>query len=425
VSDLNRALTSPTALFPENHRPTEGYGTPCSGNSAQKITDCELTVRPNCRIAPYPLSLQTRRIESVDVLRGINMFWLLGVDGAMYSLAEMTRDRGPLFSRIGNFLGRQFVHKSWEGLHFYDFIFALFVFIVGVSIVLSLPDLVERKGRTKVHLRVVRRSLLLFAMGIGIYSSIGQNWWDVRLLGVLQRIGLCYFFTSLMFLNFNLRGMVCALVTLLVGYWAVMTFIPVPGIGAGSYAPDANLANWIDYNYLPGKLWDITRDPEGMLSTFPAIGTCLFGVFAGLLLRDARISAERKTLWLITGGCALLAAGYLWALQFPIIKAIWTSSFVLVTAGYSAILLGIVHHMVDVWKWQRWATIFTWIGANAITLYILNQTVAERIAGGDLAAPFDRAVADGAGSFFLNILVLLLAIMLARFMYRRRIFLRV
>jgi predicted acyltransferase len=383
-------------------------------------------VRPNCRIATYPaeLALQTHRIESVDVLRGINMFWLMGVDGAMLSLAEMTRDRGPLVSRIGNFLGRQFEHENWEGLHFYDLIFALFVFIVGVSIVLSLPGLVERKGRTKAHLRVVRRSLLLFAMGIGIDISI-SDWWDVRLLGVLQRIGLCYFFTSLMFLNFNLRGMVCALVTLLVGYWAVMTFIPVPGIGAGSYAPDANLANWIDYNYLPGKLLYVTGDPEGMLSTFPAIGTCLFGVFAGLLLRDTRISAERKTLWLITGGCALLAAGYLWALQFPIIKAIWTSSFVLVTAGYSAILLGIVHHMVDVWKWQRWATIFTWIGANAITLYILNQIVVSRIAVRRPFASFDRAVTNGAGDFFLYILALMLAILLAHFMYRRKIFVRV
>ena len=176
---------------------------------------------------------------------------------------------------------------------------------------------------------------------------------------------------------------------------------------------------------VPGRLWDFTRDPEGMLSTLPAIGTCVFGVFAGLLLRDSRISGEQKTLWLIAGGCALLVGGYLWAPQFPIIKAIWTSSFVLVTAGYSAILLGIIHHMVDVWKWRRWTTIFTWIGANAITLYVLNESVAQRIAGGDLAASLDRAVTDGAGGFVLHILALLCAITLARFMYRRKIFVRV
>jgi predicted acyltransferase len=298
----------------------------------------------NMRSVELSHTLQTRRIESIDALRGINMFWLIGFDGAMVSLAEMTRDKGPLVSAIGNFLGTQFVHESWEGLHFYDFIFALFIFIIGVSIVLSLPASVERGGRAETHLRVMRRSFLLFLIGIVVYG-IGQNWWDVRLLGVLQRIALCYFFTSLMFLNFNLRGMIAALVTLLIGYWALMTFIPVPGIGAGSYAPDANLANWIDQNYLPGRLWDLTRDPEGMLSTLPAIGTCLFGVFAGLLMRDARISPGQKTLCLITGGCMLLAAGYLWALQFPIVKAIWTSSFVLVTAGYSGILLGLIQSM--------------------------------------------------------------------------------
>lgn len=375
-------------------------------------------------------TLQPGRIESVDALRGISMFWLLGVDRAMGSLAEMAGDKGPVVSAIGNFLGAQFVHESWEGLHFYDFIFALFIFITGISIALSLLGQVEREGKTKTHLRVLRRSLLLYVLGVIAYGGMSQHWWDVRLLGVLQRIGLCYLFTSLIFLNFNLRGLVAALVAILVGYWALMTFIPVPGIGAGSYAPDANLANWIDRNYLPGRLWDVTRDPEGMLSTIPAIGTCLFGVFAGLLMRDPRIAAEQKTLWLIAGGSALLAVGYLWALQFPIVKAIWTSSFVLVTAGYSAILFGIVHHTVDVWKWRRWATIFMWIGANAITLYLLNDilnydSVAERIAGGDFAAFLDRVVTKGTGSFLLHILAILFAIMLARFMYQRKIFVRI
>jgi predicted acyltransferase len=361
-------------------------------------------------------ALQTGRIESIDALRGMNMFWLIGVDAAMGALAEMTRDKGPVVSAVGDFLGTQFIHVSWEGLRFYDFIFPLFVFVTGISIVLSLPGLVEREGRTKAHLRVIRRSILLYLMGVVAYGGISEHWGDVRLLGVLQRIGLCYFFTSLMFLNFNLRGLIAATVTLLVGYWALMTFVPVPGIGAGSYAPDANLANWIDLNYLPGRLWDVTRDPEGMLSTLPAIGTCLLGVFAGLLMRDIRLSAEQKTLWLIAAGCALLAAGYLWALQFPIIKALWTSSFVLVTAGYSAILLAAMHQIIDVWGFRKWATVFIWIGANAITLYFV---------GGDFAAFLDRVVTNGTGGFVIHILALAFAIMLARFMYRRRIFIRV
>ncbi|MGD0024553.1 MAG: hypothetical protein ABSC37_07985 [Xanthobacteraceae bacterium] len=382
------------------------------------------------RYVDLPSALQTGRVVSIDALRGLMMFCIMGFDGAMWGLAEMSNDKGAVVSGIGSFLGDQFTHIAWEGLRFYDFIFPLFVFITGVSIVLSLPGLVQREGKAKAHLRVLRRSLLLYVLGLVAYGGISQHWADVRLLGILQRIALCYMFTSLMFLNFNLRGMIAALVALLVGYWALMTFVPVPGIGAGSFAADANLANWIDHYYLPGRLWDVTRDPEGMLSTLPAIGTCLFGVFAGVLMRDARISAQQKTLWLMIAGCVLLAAGYLWALQFPIVKAIWTSSFVLVTAGYSAILLAAMHEIVDVWGWRRWATVFIWIGANAITLYFLNDVLgfepfAARFVGGDFASLLDSVVTPGTGGFVMHVLALAFAVMLAGFLYRRKIFLRV
>ena len=339
------------------------------------------------------------------------------------------RGQRPRRKAAASFLGDQFTHADWEGLRFYDFIFPLFIFITGVSIVLSLPRFVEREGKTKAYLRILRRSLLLYVLGLIAYSGISQQWADVRLLGVLQRIALCYLFTSLMFLTFNLRGLIAALVTLLVGYWALMTFVPVPGIGAGSFVPDANLADWIDYHYLPGRLWEVTRDPEGMLSTLPAIGTCLLGVFAGLLLRDTRVSEQQKTLWLVASGCGLIAVGYLWALPFPIIKAIWTSSFVLVTAGYSAILLAAMHQIVDVWRWQRWATVFIWIGANAIALYFLNEVlgfdVVARFVGVDFANFMDHAVTQGAGGFVMHALGLVFAIALAGFLYRRRIFLHV
>jgi len=252
----------------------------------------------------------------------------------------------------------------------------------------------------------------------------------VRWLGILQRIALCYLFASLMFLNFNLRGMIAACVALLVGYWALMTFVPVPGIGAGSFAPNANLADWIDAHYLPGKLWDETRDPEGLLSTLPAIASCLFGVFAGLLLQDVRVPAQHKTLWLIGGGIVLVAAGHLWALQFPIIKGIWTSSFVLVTAGYSAILLGAFHQLVDVWGFRRRATMFVWIGTNAITLYMVHNLVnfaevSQTLVGGGVSAFLDDLVTPGAGNFAVNVLGLALAVAFAGFLYRRKIFIRV
>lgn len=210
-------------------------------------------------------------------------------------------------------------------------------------------------------------------------------------MGVLQRIAICYLFAALMFLNFNLRGLVGAFMMLLVGYWALMTFVPLPGIGAGNFSTNNNLADWIDVRYLPGRLWDFSRDPEGLLSTLPAIGTCLLGIFAGVLLRESRLTPQAKSLSLMVAGAALVLAGHLWALQFPIIKALWTSSFVLVTGGYSAILLGIAHQIIDVWGFkQGLVQVLVWIGANAITLYFMDsitgfKALAMRIVGGNIA----------------------------------------
>jgi predicted acyltransferase len=382
------------------------------------------------RYADVPLALQTRRIVSVDALRGFSIFWIIGGDGAVLALDRILKDKGPTLSAIGGFLGTQMSHAPWEGLRFYDFVFPLFLFVTGVSIVLALPRLVESEGRTQAHLRVLRRALVLYGLGLIFYGGISQHWSDVRFVGILQRIAICYLFASLLFLNLDWRGLVVALVALLGGYWALMTFVLVPGIGAGSFAPDANLANWIDAHYLPGRLWDKTRDPEGLLSTLPAIGTCLLGVLAGLLLKDERLTPSERSLWLIGAGIAMVAAGYLWGLQFPIVKSIWTSSFVLVAGGYSAILLGAIYQVADVWGWKTWATIFVWIGVNAITLYFINgvvgfQPFARRFVGGDIAAWLNQTVTPGTGLFVTHVVGLAFAVALAGFLYRRKIFLRV
>jgi predicted acyltransferase len=395
----------------------------------ERSAHMQLQLAPKSFIEVVPVP-PARRIASVDALRGFNIFWILGGDGAIWALDDMSSGKGPVVSGIGHFLGLQLHHVPWEGFRFYDFIFPLFIFITGVSIVLSLPRLVEREGTWHAHVRVLRRALLLYGLGLIYYGGISHHWADIRYLGVLQRIALCYLFASLLFLNFNLRGMMVAFVSLLLGYWALMTFVPVPGIGAGSFAPDANLANWLDAHYLPGRLWDKTRDPEGMLSTLPAIGTCLLGVFAGLLLKSERLAAQSKSLWLIGAGIALVAAGQLWGLQFPVIKAIWTSSFVLVAGGYSLLLLGAWHQIIDVWGIRNWSTVFVWIGANAILLYFLNnvfgfEPFALRFVGGDFSALVDHFTTPGTGRFLAHLLGLSFAIALAGFFYRRKIFLRV
>src|SRR5262249_18584235 len=165
-------------------------------------------------------ALQTRRVESVDVLRGFNFVWILCGDGAMLAVGEMSRGKGPVVSAVGGFLGEQLSHVPWEGLRFSDLIFPPFIFLTGVSIVLALPRLVEREGRARAHARVLRRALILYLLGFIYYGGVSEHWGDVRWLGILQRIALCYLFTALIFLNFNLRGMVAACGLLLAGHLA-------------------------------------------------------------------------------------------------------------------------------------------------------------------------------------------------------------
>jgi predicted acyltransferase len=370
------------------------------------------------------------RLASIDALRGFTIFWILGGDALAWALKDMSTGQQGLWRSITAFVSDQLQHVPWEGFTFYDFIFPLLIFVTGISIVLSLSRLIEREGRARAHLRVLRRSLLLFALGVIYYGGASNNWPDVRILGVLQRIALCYLFASLLFLNLRMRGVVLALVALLVGYWALMTFVPVPDTGTPSLTEEVNLARWIDTNYLPGRKWYGEWDPEGLLSTLPAIGTCLLGVLTGYLMLSTNIAPQRKALWLIGAGIAMIGAGYLWALQFPIIKNIWTSSFVLVAGGYSALLLGVLYQVMDIWGRTAWATVFAWIGANAITLYLVGnivnfQRLAARVVGGDVANALDDYLTKGAGSFLIAALGLALAITLARFLYRRKIFLRV
>lgn len=357
------------------------------------------------------------------------MIWILGGDYMALSLRSMLAGQTPALAAAGEVIGGQFEHPAWEGFSFYDLIFPLFIFVTGVSIVFSLTRLVEEEGRRAAYARVLRRSALLFALGVIYYGGLSNHWPDIRLVGVLQRIAICYLCASFLYLTFGLRGLVWTFAALMIGYWTLMTFVPTPGVGAGSYAKEANLAFWIDAQLLPGLMWESTWDPEGILSTLPAIGNCLLGVFAGMLLKDSRMRPQHISLALVSGGAALVALGLVWSLQFPIIKNLWTSTFVLLTGGISLILLGIFHQIMDVWKIRDWASVLLWIGASAITLYMLNNIVgfenlAKLLVGGDVSAWLDRIVADSTGSFLAHAVGLGIAILLARFLYNRRIFLR-
>jgi predicted acyltransferase len=383
-------------------------------------------------VEPLPVPAM-QRVLSVDALRGLAMICIIGADSLAHAIAEMLAGKSPALAAIGAALAAQFDHPEWNGIRLYDILFPTFIFVMGVAIVFSLTRQVERSGRAAAYKRIMRRTLVLFALGLIYNGGVSEHWPEVRILGVLQRIAICYLAGSVLFLNVRPRVMAGVLVTLLVGYWALMTFVPVPGIGAGVFEPGANLANWIDAHYLPGHKWNDTWDPEGLLSTLPAIATCLLGVFAGLLLKDERPSPQQKSLWLIGAGVAMVALGALWGLQFPVNKHIWTSSFVLVAGGSSAFLLGVLHQAVDVWGVRGVAMPFVWIGASAITLYLVNdiadvgtfEDMATRVVGGDVGTFLDTYLTAGAGHFASAALGLAIAVALAHFLYRRKIFLRI
>lgn len=392
------------------------------------------------------------RLVSLDALRGFDMFWILGGD----SLAHALNQTGG--GGITGFLGEQLEHVEWAGFRFYDLIFPLFVFIVGVSIVFSLSRTIAEHGRSEAIKRIFIRSALLFAVAILYSGGFSRLWPDIRLLGVLNRIALCYFFTALIFCYVPWRGMVAICAALLVGYWGVMSFAPFPDVRPvnaqgelvspqmtatnvaqlnfastnrlkGVFEPGLNVANYIDQKYLPGKKWEKTWDPEGLLSTLPAIATCLLGVFAGLLLRNSTMDDRRKVTWLFAAGVAGVLGGFAWGAQFPVIKKIWTSSYVLVAGGYSAILLGLFYLIVDVLKFQKWCQPFVWIGMNPITLYLANNLmdfhkVSLRFFGGDILGFFDRTITPGAGELVVAFGEIGITLAIAWFLHRRRIFLR-
>jgi predicted acyltransferase len=415
------------------------------------------------------------RLMSVDVLRGFDMFWIIGADSFVYALNRMTD------TPVVRFFGRQLDHAEWEGFHFYDLIFPLFLFIVGVSLVFSLSKNREA-GRATALIRIVRRSVLLFLLGIFYSGGLTNPWPDIRLMGVLNRIALAYFFAAILFTFFKPKVLAVLSIVLLAGYWALLTFVPIRDIQltreslgrqaelekdygtaqlfknpvnfsamkesaawtaaeqlfyemnkkvSGKFDRGYNLADHLDFQYLPGRKYDVFFDPEGLLSTIPSIVSCLLGVFAGLLLSSLSISGRRKAVYLICCGILASILGWAWHFQIPLVKKIWTPSFVLVAGGYSSILLGFFYLVVDVWQARKWCKPFVWMGMNSITIYLANSIVggfrrlSPRFVGGDVSSFFNSHVAQGAGDLVITAAGMFLAFWLVYFLFKRRIFLRI
>jgi predicted acyltransferase len=359
------------------------------------------------------------RVISVDVLRGFDMFWIVGGTAIVWVLDDFGS------TPFTTFLANQIEHRLWDGFVFEDFIFPLFVFLVGMAVVFSIGKIVEREGIAGAYRRIFRRFAIMFALGIFYNGGFREGLDGLRLMGVLQRLALCYLATALMFCHLKPKQMVYVCTGLLVGYWAWLSFVPVPGLGLVSFTKGMTWPNYVDSHWLPFAKSEGRWDAEGIVSTLPAICTCLLGAFAGLFLKNPNVPANRKGLYLIGVGILGICVGYLWGFQFPIIKKIWTSSFVILTGGYSCLVLGIFYQLIDVWKIRFWTTPFLWIGSNALAVYMVCnlvkiETLAARLTGDGYFAP-----PGGWGSLSETVIRLGFVVLLAGFLYRNKVFIRI
>lgn len=373
--------------------------------------------------APAP---RRARLVSLDVFRGMTVAAMLlvndpGTWSAIYAPLE---------------------HAEWNGWTPTDLVFPFFLFIMGVALELSLASrreaLASGDSSQPVLRHVIYRTLIIFALGVFLNGVPFFPLHRLRIMGVLQRIALCYFFAAILTLKTSLRARMAAVAALLLGYWALMTLIPVPGYGAGHLDPEGNLAAYIDRALMSGHLWKPRWDPEGWLSTLPAIATALLGGFAGKWLGSST-TASKKVLGLILAGIAGLALGELWNLWFPINKNLWTSSYTLFTAGFACLLLAACYWLIEIKGWRRWGVPFQVFGANAIFSFVLSILLAKLgfmvkfTAGGQPTTLQGYAYQHffvGLGSAKMSSLLFAIAFVIlcwlpAAVLYRKKVFLKV
>ena len=319
---------------------------------------------PEPEILTAPATLPTPpRLIALDAFRG-----------AVIALMVLVNDPGD-----GAHVYSPLRHADWNGWTPTDVVFPSFLWIVGVAITLALGRrLASGIARSTLFAQIARRSVILYLLGCAIYVYPHFDPSTQRLMGVLQRIAICYLIGSAVYLTTGVRGQIIWIVSLLASYWLMMKLIPVPGFGAGRLDVEGNLAHYVDrivlgnHNYTSTKTWD----PEGFVSTLPSIATTLFGILAAGLLRTRRTIAERST-WLFFAGNLLLAAGLICNIWLPINKKLWTSSFSLFMAGLDFVMLAMFLWTIDGMGWKRFAQPLVVMGRNAIAVYLASEFLNE------------------------------------------------
>jgi len=310
-----------------------------------------------------------KRLISLDVFRGITIAGMI-----LINMAGVTDQVYPFL-----------LHADWHGCTPTDLVFPFFLFIVGVAMAFSISKYlnitktpaypVYKKGWGGLYSRIIRRSALLFILGLFLNGFWNYDWNTIRIMGVLQRISLSYFFAALIVIKLPRKGQVTVAFLLLISYWIAMSFIPVPGYGVGNLTRDGNLGAYIDRliigtaHLYKGDKFNSLGDPEGLFSTIPAVVSVLLGYFTGEWLGKQPVKS-RTTMTLLIVGLSCLVIGEVWGFGFPINKKLWTSSYVIFTTGWALLLLAACYELVEVRCFRRWGKPFEVMGLNAIFVFV-------------------------------------------------------
>ena len=361
-----------------------------------------------------------RRLMSLDALRGFDMFWIIGGKQLLVAIAAWTGSVSFIAT-----VDEQTRHTPWEGFTAWDLIFPLFVFMAGVSMPFSITSKLERgEGKRTAYRRLIRRTLLLVLIGFS-FTALQLKLDEFKPYTVLGLIGVAYLIAGIVVVHRPPRGQLMWAIGLLLGYWAALYWIPVPGFGAGVITPTGNLAGFLDRHLIPGKLHMDIFDPEGTVRVFPAAALVLLGAITGHFLRLNRSATFRCALAMFAAGLALVPVGYAWGQLFPIVKPLWSSSYITLSAGYSLMLLAVFYLIIDVWQceWVGW--LFLPIGMNAITIYASVHYVNFRFTAEFFFNGLGQRLGEGAAPVVLAAGVLIIEWVLLYFLYRHKIFLRV
>jgi predicted acyltransferase len=363
-----------------------------------------------------------QRLYSLDALRGFDMFWIMGAEEIFHTLAKATG------SSFWGTIANQFTHPDWNGFHFYDLIFPLFLFMAGVATPYSVGrDLEKGKTKQQLLLRVIKRAFILVLLGIVVNNGLRiLPISEIRFPSVLGRIGLAYMFANIIFLyTTEQRTRIAWFCFFIIGYWLLLKFTSAPGFPRGDLTMQGNFASYIDRSIIPGKLYLGIHDPEGLVSLIPAISTGLLGILAGTLLKNETMSGEKKSLRLLITGIIFIALALLWNIDFPINKNLWTSSFVLNVGGISLILLSVFYYIIDVKGYKKWAFFFRIIGMNSILIYMSGHFINWDYTNNGFFQWLGQLIGDPFNAVILACTYVLIKWAFLYFLYKKNVFLRV